>query len=76
MHTGAQIEMTGEELFLPKQTWKVWEKKPPSSMYRCQQEEPRVMENQVTMTPPKETNRASITGHTETEMYMLSKNPE
>ena len=27
------------------------------------------------MTPPKETNRASITDHIETEMYMPSKNP-
>lgn len=33
------------------------------------------MENQVTMTPPKETNKASITDHIETEMYMPSKNP-
>jgi len=47
--------MTGEELFLPKQTWKVWKRITLTHMCRYQYKESKIIKHQVNMAPPKET---------------------
>jgi len=66
--------MTGEELSLTKQTYKVWKRSPITQMCRYQCKESRITKNQVNMIPPKETNKASISDPKDLKIYeMLDK---
>lgn len=67
--------MTGEELSLPKQIWK---RRLLTPMHTYQLQESRIMENQVNMTPPKETKQALITDLKEMDIYKVfhTKNSE
>ena len=57
-----QTELTGEDLSLRKQTFKVWKRSPITQMCSYQYKESRMTKKKSgNITPPKKTNRAPIT---------------
>ena len=64
--------MTGEDLPLPGETWKVRRRSLNTQRIRNQCKESRVRKAQANLTPRKETNKARITDLKEMEIHELS----
>lgn len=64
--------LTGEELYQPKPTCKVWKESPITHMDRCSCKASSIKKNQVNITLPEETNTAPVIDPTEMEIYEQS----